>query len=291
MDSFALARANCLVGNPAAAAGIEIVLAGAAFTAASPTAIAVTGAPVTVSIDGQVRPMDACLHVPSGVTIEISRSDAGNYSYLAIAGGISTPPVFGSRSTVAREALGGLNGRPLQPGDTLPLGVPITVTPAARTNRRLGRTHRETPQAGLLTLRFLPGIHYQRAAPGCHEALQRQEFRVSGAANRMAIPLSGSPLDTGVEQLWSEATIYGSIQVPPSGEPLVLLNDRQTMGGYPQLGVVMPIDCVRLAQAQAGRRIRFEAISLDRANEILWHCNHYEATLVAALERRENLLS
>ena len=293
VDHFALRRGNRLVGNSPDCAGLEIVLAGATFAVAGAVDLAVTGAPVPIEINGQPIPMDTCVHAGAGDQICLGKSRSANYSYLSIAGGVDTPPVFGSRSTVVREALGGLHGGVLAPGDTLPLqatdgGKWAKKSPRAVTakNPKVG----QSLNSEALRLRFIPCIHYDRAAQHSRGALERQEFRVSGAANRMAIPLLGTPLQTGIEQLWSEATLYGSIQVPPSGNPLVLLNDRQTMGGYPQLGTIIPPDCVRLAQAHAGRRVRLEPISPERADEILWYCKHYEDTLLEALQKQRAII-
>lgn len=289
VDHFALRRGNRLVGNSPDCAGLEIVLAGATFAVAGAVDLAVTGAPVPVEISGQSIPMDTCVHAGAGEQIRIGRSRSANYSYLSIAGGIDTPPIFGSRSTVVREALGGLHGGLLAPGNVLPLQTTDGVKRAKKSPPAVtARTQKAGPAftGETLRLRFIPCIHYDRAAQQSRDALERQEFRVSGAANRMAIPLLGTPLQTGIEQLWSEATLYGSIQVPPSGNPLVLLNDRQTMGGYPQMGTILPPDCVRLAQAHAGRCVRLEPVSPERADEILWHCSHYEDTLLEALQKR-----
>jgi allophanate hydrolase subunit 2 len=104
----------------------------------------------------------------------------------------------------------------------------------------------------------------------------------------MAIPLNGDPINTGLTKLWSEATCLGSIQIPPDGQPLVLLNDRQTMGGYPQLGVIIPPDRVRLGQARAGQRVQLEAVTLAAAEQVIWLHQHYEETHLKAISNLEN---
>ena len=291
VDAFSLRCANRLLGNTDNAAGIEIVLAGLTLEATCNVEISLCGAPATLHINDEQQPMNQPLYVEAGSTITVGRTLTETYCYLAVKGGITTPPILGSRSTVIREGFGGLNGQALQPGDVLP--VANLSEPSAEPKQRYQEQRRKRDethaQTDILYLRFVPGLHYDEVNETCRKALCDTTFCISGAANRMAIPLRGDPLDTGLTTLWSEATCLGSIQVPPDGQPLVLLNDRQTMGGYPQLGVVIPSDRVRLGQARAGQRIKLEAISLTAAEKIIWLHEHYEETHLNALTRLGNI--
>ena len=121
-----------------------------------------------------------------------------------------------------------------------------------------------------MTLRYVPGYQYDELAPELIQRLNGDHFEVTSKANRMGITLIGPPLKTGVESLLSEATCQGAIQIPPDGNPIVLMKDRQTMGGYPIPGAVIESDCVRLAQARPGQTIRFVACTPQEADNIRW---------------------
>lgn len=285
VDAFSLRCANRLLGNTDDLAGIEIVLAGLTLKTTCDLQVSLCGAPVTLHINDEQQPIDQPLCVEANSTITIGRTLTGTYSYLAVKGGITTPAVLGSRSTVIREGFGGLNGQALQPGDLLPVADLPAPQDVPKMRPRGERRQRDETQlhTDILHLRFIPGMHYDEVTESCRETLCEKTFSISGAANRMAIPLSGNPIDTGLTKLWSEATCLGSIQVPPDGQPLVLLNDRQTMGGYPQLGVIIPPDRVRLGQARAGQMVKLEAISPTTAEQIVWLHDHYEETHLKAL--------
>ncbi|MDG1065545.1 MAG: biotin-dependent carboxyltransferase family protein [Luminiphilus sp.] len=287
LDAFSLRCANRLLGNADNLAGIEIALTGLTLMATCNLQLALCGAPATLLINGEQQFMDQALYVPSGSTITIGRTLTSTYSYLAVKGGISTPPVLGSRSTVVREGIGGLDGQALKAGDLLPVADLIDPTTGSAPKHLWRRQlHGKTdPQNGILRLRFVPGLHYDDVTQNCRDTLCAQSFTISGAANRMAVPLNGNPIDTGLTKLWSEATCLGSIQIPPDGQPLVLLNDRQTMGGYPQLGVIISLDRVRLGQARAGQQVQLEAMTLAAAEQVVWLHEHYEETHLKALDR------
>lgn len=290
LDAFSLRCANRLLGNPDDLAGIEIAIAGMTLIATCNLELSLCGAEVTLHIDDELQEMEQRLTVTAGSTITIGRAITGTYSYLAVKGGIDTVPVLGSRSTVVREGLGGLNGQALKAGDLLPVSNHLESATIGKKPRR--RRHenivKTSTQSDTLTLRFVAGLHYDDVTENCRQTLSVQNFTISGAANRMAIPLNGDPINTGLTKLWSEATCLGSIQIPPDGQPLVLLNDRQTMGGYPQLGVIIPPDRVRLGQARAGQRVQLEAVTLAAAEQVIWLHQHYEETHLKAISNLEN---
>ena len=287
VDGFALQCANRLVGNPDSLAGLEIVLAGMQLTVHEQATIAFYGASVPIQIDGEVQDMGQPIDVAAGCAIDVGASRTGAYTYMAVRGGIDTPPVLGSRSTVVRESLGGLMGRGLKKGDVLPIGQsPVAQFRHHEWRGRVCAPTRSEPRADrILTLRYVPGFQHEQVDSTCRSNLVTQTYAVTGAANRMAVPLDGARLETGLSRLRSEATCLGSIQVPPDGKPIVLLNDRQTMGGYPQMGVVLPADCALLGQSRPGIKIKFQEVTITEAEQLVWLASHYEQTHLGALEK------
>lgn len=272
MDADALASGQYLLGHSADEAAIEMAYGNLVASPTEPCHIAVTGAAVDLRIDSISARMHTVLRVEAGQQIQITPGAAGVYSYLHVNGGIDTPETLGSRSTSAREGVGGFDGRRLMNGDCLPLGEP-NEPPSDRAG---DLTH--TPPGDLIRLRFVPGFQYALMQPDVIAALCENDFVVTPKANRMGAQLEGSRLDTGIETLLSEATTHGAIQIPPGGQPIVLLNDRQAVGGYPKPGAVIRSDCRRLAQARPGQRVRFSLCSPAEADRISWLEQHYRDT-------------
>ena len=272
MDADALMSGQYLLGHSSNEAAIEMAYGGLVASPNEPCDIAVTGASARLSINGISASMHTVIRVEAGQHIQITSGATGVYSYLHLAGGIDTPEILGSRSTSAREGIGGLDGRYLRNGDHLPLGErtqPID-------DRSVDLTC--TPPADLISLRFVPGFQYASMQPDATAKLCEGEFVVTSRANRMGVQLEGNRIDTGIKTLLSEATTHGAIQIPPNGRPIVLLNDRQAVGGYPKPGAVISSDCRRLAQARPGQRVRFLPCSPQEADRISWLEQHYRDT-------------
>ncbi len=285
MDPFAHRLGQRLLGNPVASASIETAWGGLALSCDTDLPVVITGAVLDVDVDGQSMPCYRPFLLRPLQVLTLGRPARGVFSYLSVAGGIATPEVLGSRSTVIREALGGVDGRALIPGDRLPTGVPagIPSTLPVPTPNKFPDKPLDTPSTDTLTLRWLAGFQHDQVQRAALRTLESKSFCVTGARDRMGARLSGPPVETGLSQLWSEATCLGAIQVPPDGQPIVLLNDRQTMGGYPKLGAVLSPDCTRLAQAPVGTQIRFEKLSPVAADRVLWLEQNYEQELARAL--------
>jgi KipI family sensor histidine kinase inhibitor len=260
LDAEALAEANWLTGNPPGAAGIEIAPGGFACRATSDLVLAVTGAAVPLAIsapDHGEDPRPAPLRTPfllrAGERLSFGPPRAGFRSYLAVRGGVAVPPVLGSRSTDTLSALGPL---PLRGGMVVPIGAAPTGEvwyadgPAAEP---------ELAQPAVLPVAL--GPHDDLFSPAAVERLFASTWTVDTAADRVGLRLSGSAgalpvADAG--ELPSEGMVSGSIQVPPSGNPILFLNDHPVTGGYPVIGVVAA-DALRLtAQLAPGDRIVFE---------------------------------
>lgn len=274
MDGFSFRLGQRLVGNTADVAALELTLGNVELSADIDTVVAVTGAVLPLTIDQQPVPMNTTLRLMCGQRLAMGQVEKGTYSYLSVAGGIATPAVLGSRSTVVREGLGGLNGERLTDGAQVPV-IPINSIPPYRYAKLSGAS-----KPDVLSLRFILGFQYSLLPTTSREALINTTFQVSHQRNRMGVRLQGNPITTGISTLWSEATCLGAVQVPPDGDPIVLLNDRQTIGGYPKVGALLSVDCARLAQAETHTPCRLVPLSPNEADRVLWLHQNYERELV-----------
>ena len=260
VDKHAAAWANRLLGNAPGAALLEIALGGLELETQADTWLALTGAELPSSLDGEPLPAWSRFRARAGQRLKLGFARAGQRAYLAAAGGFHAEPVLGSASTQTREKLGGLagNGQPLAVGDMLE---------CAADGGRFARSasvpwpyqpdYREVP-----TLRVLPG-------PDAFTEQQRQAFfdqpwQINPQSDRMGVRLRGEAMSAPRRQ-WSLGVVEGAIQVPPDGQPIILLADRQTMGGYPLLGVLHPLDIGRLAQCPAHSEVRFAESTVEQA--------------------------
>jgi allophanate hydrolase subunit 2 len=182
-------------------------------------------------------------------------------AYLAVAGGFQVSAHYGSRATVVREGLGGLDrkGSPLKNGDLLPMAA------AQSSDRRCVPTAFIPDYSSPLTLRVLPGYQhdvftvYQRQ----RQRLFDSEYQVTPQSDRMAYRLSWPAIAFEDDGIISEGISYGAIQIPPNGQPIIMLKDRQTIGGYPKIGCIASLDAGKLAQRTAGASLRFTPAQLE----------------------------
>lgn len=263
MDPLALRVANLLVGNSEGAAGLEFAVAGPEIEFSHDTLIAVGGA----ECEGLPNWKPVIVH--AGDRIQVGRCLRGARGYLSIAGGIAVTPVLGSRSTYLRGAFGGLDGRTLRNGDVMLIGEDGAVSgrlarfetgPTWRIDARILPAYSPSP-----TVRVLRGAQANEFGTVFYET----EFRVSSQSDRMGLRLEGERLlrATG-EELLSAAVAPGTVQVPPDGQPVVLMADAQTIGGYPQVAHVISVDLPVMAQVQPGDHVRFTAVSLHDAHRL-----------------------
>ncbi|MER5640019.1 biotin-dependent carboxyltransferase family protein [Kitasatospora sp. NPDC002227] len=247
LDGPALAAANRLVGNPPGAAALETTLGGVALRASAPLLVAVTGAPAPVRVGGRPAAWGAAVAVGAGELVEIGAATHGVRSYLAVAGGIAVPEVFGSRSA---DLLSGLGPSPLRTGDRLPVGPPPPA-PGGELVPLPG------PPAELF-LPLRPGPRADWFTPAAFTALARGRYRISPASNRIALRTEGPALPRArTGELPSEGMVLGAVQVPPDGHPVIFLADHPTTGGYPVIGVVPAAALPLAAQARPGTPLRF----------------------------------
>jgi antagonist of KipI len=278
MDPLALRVANNLVGNREHEAGLEMTLKGPTIEFLHDSTIAICGADLVPNIADLSVPNWCAISVKEGSTLTFGDIRWGCRAYLAVAGGIAVPEVMNSKSTYLRAKIGGIDGRPLKAGDEVPVGAEMDIVrvyatgplPFALTDRRLspedalGLYERDRP------LRVMRGPHWELFDEQDREVFLHEVFEVSTSSDRMGYRLSGPLLDSSSrDELISSAVLSGTVQVPPSGEPIVLMADRQTTGGYPVIGLVVTADLPLVAQLRPGDEVRFDEVTIESAQRAL----------------------
>ncbi|ALM82938.1 biotin-dependent carboxyltransferase family protein [Bordetella sp. N] len=292
MDEWAHRLANALVGNEEDAAVLECTVTGPRLHFADNTLVALCGARMRITANGQAIPQDRAVLLRRGTVLDVGERLQGARLYLAVRGGFAPEPVLGSRSTNIRAGFGGHAGRALKRADrvlvgrmsrdlpVLPIeklmvqsGMPIVlaeqvdVTPP---HWRGNGDHEDDDTAPTAPIRFIPGPHWPAFTAAAQDQLTTRSYTVTQQSDRMGARLSGEPLKlTAPLELISEATAFGTIQVPPDGQPIVLMADRQSAGGYPKIAYVASADLPPLAQAMPGDALHFKAIAQADA-ELAW---------------------
>ncbi|MBM3599351.1 MAG: biotin-dependent carboxyltransferase family protein [Alphaproteobacteria bacterium] len=255
------AIANLLVGNPRAAAAVEFTLIGGTWQVeATSVRLAVAGGSFPISVDGQAAPGRRSLTLRRGQSLTIGPADDAVRGYLAVAGGFALPAVLDSLATHVRSGLGGLDGRAIGRGAALPLGLD-----AAPESPDLALDARELPPRRL-PLRIVLGPQDDQFFPAAIANLLDTDYTVTREADRMGCKLAGAPLPhRGGHNIISDGIATGSIQVPGSGQPILLLVDRQTTGGYPKIATVISADLGTAGQLRPGDRVRFARVTVAEA--------------------------
>lgn len=260
MDALSHRVANLVVGNPIAAATLEITLIGPELEFECAAVVGVAGAEFDVTAGGRSLATGVPAAIAAGERLVFGRRQVGARAYLAVAGGIQTPPVLGSRATHLVSGMGGYEGRALMAGDR----VPIRATPpGSPTRRAVGLT---LPASGRARVRVLPGPQAERFAAEAMHILTSVSFRISPRSNRMGYRLEGPPLPhLDQTEPISEPVAFGGIQVPLAGEPILLMADRQTAGGYAKIATVIAADLPIVGQLSPGDFIEFARCSRQEA--------------------------
>lgn len=264
MDIFSLELANLLVGNDPGDACLEATISGPELEFTGATWIAITGADMDPHLNGQGIPMNTAVDVRPGDRLGFRGLRSGCRAYIVFAGGIAVPPVMGSRSTYLRASIGGFQGRSLMPGDELPLGEPS------------GKPRLKKLPEGLIpeykheqTIRVISGpeAHYFEIA-GLRSFLST-EYTVTAQSDRMGYHLSGEPIrhKEGMTNIISAGISMGTVQVPGDGQPIILMADRQTSGGYARIASVMTADIALLAQMRPGDKICFKETTMIKSQQ------------------------
>lgn len=311
LDALAVEVGNRLVGNAPQAATIELTVGPAAFRFTQPTRIAVTGAQFSATLSGEPVYTWWSLPVRAGQELVLQGPVRGMRGYLCVRGGIDVMPVLGSRSTDLAARFGGLGGRKLRDGDRLPIGAL-----AARQGRatdidapafgvkapqwcRFADVPHEPVRRGkhvagaerAAVIRVLRGPEYDAFDEDARTAFWSDEWSVTPHSNRMGYRLAGRALtlERNLDML-SHAVLPGTIQVPGSGQPIVLMGDAQTTGGYPRIGVVIAADLWKLAQVRLGEAVRFVRSTREEAHYALAEEHAYLRQIDAAIAMHEERL-
>ena len=271
LDTFAMRVANALVGNRNEAAGLEVTLGKLQLRFEDARLVAWCGGAFTVRLGDKNLPAGHAGLVAKDGDLTITAPQTGARAWLAISGGIEVPPVLGSRSTDLRGSFGGYQGRALRAGDALPLGRAKKLPPKKRTvSEWSAPAGWATPGRAPATLRIVRGTDWNRFLSRAHTSLVTRSFAVTPASDRMGARLDGPPLDRmHTTDLLSEAVAPGTLQVPPNGEPILLLGDCQTIGGYPKIAHVITADLPIAAQLWPGHQVRFHEVSLMEGQRLL----------------------
>ena len=267
MDQESFELANTLCNNNSTNAVVEITFGGVCLTSKLDATIALTGATMSLKINGTKAEQWRAHRILAGSRLEIGLASDGVYGYLAIAGGFVMKPILGSMSCVQREHIGGhkQNGSALRQGDQLHCdpqqpnyrlaGLPSSLRPKRYGNDQL--------------LRVILGSQQQKFDPIQKKIFFSSEYLLTPECDRMGYRLSGPKIESKCSNMFSEGTTLGSIQIPQDGQPIILMRDRQTMGGYPKLGSVLSLDIDRLSQLPQGSTVTFKMIHIEEAHNIL----------------------
>ncbi|MGY2237967.1 5-oxoprolinase subunit C family protein [Pseudomonas gingeri] len=251
LDWVSMSWANRLLGNPVDAPVVEVTLGGVTLLALETCCLALAGADLGAQVDGQALAPWRSFVLNKGQRLQFTQPLLGARAYLAAPGGFDAPRVLGSSACVVREELGGLDGlgRPLQKGGSLSYPG-AAVAPRVLPTAQIPDFHARAP------LQVVLGAQIGEFSGQSLFDAFNSAWTLDSRADRMGIRLLGPELKYQGEPMISEGIPLGAIQVPPDGQPIVLLNDRQTIGGYPRLGALTPLSLARLAQCLPGTQVR-----------------------------------
>lgn len=273
MDRLALRAANLLVGNDEGAAGLEAVFMGPELEFTEDAMVAVCGAHLPPKVDGELKEPWTAFKVSAGQVLSFDFLQAGARAYIAISGGINTPTALGSRSTYAIGALGGVDGRALQPGDELPLGQ---IAKNSKEGATVPEKLRRVPGSPA-ELRVLPGLYWHRITEAAQTDFFESSWKVANEADRMGYRFQGGkklefvdrepPFGAGADpsNITDACYPYGSVQVPSGTEPIVLHRDAVSGGGYFMIGTVISADMDLIGQLQPNTPTQFVRVDMETA--------------------------
>ena len=264
MDRGAFILANRLVGNADGAAALESTFSGPRVEFFDERLVAITGADMPVTLDGAAAPRWESFRVRAGGVLRLGAARWGVRCYLAVSGGIDAPPALGSRATYVRGQLGGLGGRTLEKGDALPLGCAGASRPARVTRERVPDYTIEPD------VRVVLGPQDDRFTPAGIAAFLEGPYEMLPQSDRMGARFRGPRIEHARgHDIVSDGVALGGIQVIGEGQPIVLLVDRQSTGGYTKIATVCSFDIGRVGQVKPGQRLRFRRVTVGEAHAIL----------------------
>ena len=266
MDTQSFYIANILAGNRRGESALEITFMGPELKFEKDNIIAVTGANVSPSVNGEAIPMYQAVLVHAGDTLSFGVASGGSRAYIAFSGGLDVPVVMGSKATLMRNKLGGVEGRKLEKGDRIGFCCPRTTLP----NMEMRRMEPEVFPQGDITLRVVTGPQ--------DSAFTEEEVRkffwysavITNESDRMGIRLEREEPLKHIKDgnILTDGVAFGSIQVPTNGQVIIMMADRQTTGGYTKIGTVISVDLPKLAQAQPGYKVHFVRVGIQLAQEL-----------------------
>lgn len=261
MDELSFGYANWLVGNAFNTPVIEIALGGLVLKARAKMSIAITGADMSACINARPISLWQTHTLKKEDELSFNFANEGHFAYVSVAGGFLTPMLYGSYSTSIKEGLGGIEGRKLRAGDVLETKSIVLG------DRRHLKQEWIPHFSDKIVLHVIKGYQDTLFDAKAQKTFFSTEYVYKGEGDRMGYRLSGEKIIPSVSGILSEPICYGAIQVPSHGEPIVLLKERQTIGGYPKMGSVLRADCYKLAQLKVGGRVLFKEIRLEEARE------------------------
>ncbi|MCC9166020.1 biotin-dependent carboxyltransferase family protein [Pontibacter harenae] len=288
MDRVALRLANLLTGNQEDEAALEITLKGPEIFFQEDQLISITGADLSPTIDNKKLKLWRPIFVKKGSVLKFGTPKLGCRTYLAVCGGFQLQKALGSYSTYLRAGIGGMHGKALQEGDNIPCkGINVTAS-SVLDELNLKQTADNFVQASWApdpaylpsyekdpVIRAVKGPEYELFTATSKSNIWNNIFQVTQQSDRMGYSLAGLALALEeAKELVSSAVTFGTVQVPPQGQPIILMADHQTTGGYPRIAQVITADLPKLAQVVPGRGIRFTEVSIDEAQQLYLEQEH-----------------
>ncbi len=265
LDNYAFRIGNLLVGNEEGAASLEITLFGCQLRTLQDTKVAITGANLAATLNGEPAPAWESLPIKRGDVLSFSRLDSGCRAYLAVAGGIDVPEVMKSASTYIKAGIGGLSGRPFRQGDIVKTNISTVSTAVTRLPSEYIPAYESQ-----ITLRVALGPQDDFFTEEGIGTFLNSEYTVTTQADRMGYRLEGPRIEHREEaDIISDGIPLGAVQVPGDGWPIILLADRQTTGGYTKIATGISIDIPKVAQAKPGDKIKFTPVTEEQAVALL----------------------
>lgn len=259
LDYRAHKLANRLLGNEDDAAVLEMTLQGVVLEIQRDTVISTSGAKAAITIDDNPYDHGTAIKVMKGEMLKIGKCEDGSRTYLAVSGGFDVPEILGSRSTHTRSGIGGFKGRTLKSGDVL----------KSAGGEFSGGFKQIKSFESDNVIHIIPGQQYDHFGEEAQKKLFNSEYEITKDSDRMGIRLNGEGLHTDAgHDVLSEPTQLGSIQVPKNGQPIILLNDRQTAGGYVRIATVALADIPKVVQKSPGEKLKFKKVDVDKATEL-----------------------
>jgi antagonist of KipI len=274
MDQYAYRMGHLLLGNQAQQASIEMTLRGPELLFTTATFICITGANMLPMLNGKAADMWRIIPVAQGDRLSFSSAQHGMRAYLACQGGFALPQVMGSTSTFVKGALGGVDGRRLRAGDRIayPSFEGLYAVPPRRSalkGLRLSPDLIPAYDQEVFLLRVVLGSEDHWFTQAAIDCFLSSTYKIRPQSDRMGLRLEGQAINLKKrESLFSSSVPFGGIQVPGDGQPIILMADRQTTGGYPKIATVIEVDLSLAAQARPGQSLHFEAVSVQEAQQL-----------------------